>query len=68
MSKIATEAGTIWRAPAAADASDRRSRLRRFGLHRAHVAFLRFLEALVPPRALPPSPPDKTDWPRFPAF
>jgi hypothetical protein len=68
MSKLATEVETIWRAPDAADASQRRSPLERCGLHRAHVAALRFLEALVPRRALPPSPADKIDWPRFPLF
>jgi hypothetical protein len=68
MSKVATEVETIWRAPDAAGASQRRSPLHRFGLHRAHVAALRFLGALVPPRALPLSPADKIDWPRFPLF
>ena len=68
MSAIATELETIWRAPEAAGAARRRSPLLRLGPRRARVAVLRFLEALVPPSARPPSPAEETDWPRFPGF
>jgi hypothetical protein len=67
MSKVATEVETSWHAPDDAGASQRRFPLHRFGLHRAYVAALRFLEALVPPRASPQSPADKI-YPRFPPF
>jgi len=67
MSKVAAEVETIWRAPNAAGATQRRSPLRRFGLRRAYVAALRFLDVLVPPRALPMSPADNV-YPRFPPF
>jgi hypothetical protein len=68
MSTVATKVETICGAPDAAGASQRRSPLHCFGLHRAYVAALRFLDALVPPKALPQSPADKVDWPRFPLF
>jgi hypothetical protein len=68
MSKVATEMETIWRAPDGAGASQRRSPLHFFGLHRARAVALRFLEALVPPRASPLSSEDKIDWPKFPLF
>lgn len=69
MSAIAvTEVETICRAPDAAGATRRRSALSRLDLQRARAVFLRFLEALVPPGAPPPSPADEADWPRFPGF
>lgn len=68
MSAIATEVETIRRMPDAIGAARRRSPPRRFGLRRARVAILRFLDSLVPPRPPAASSTDEADWPRYPGF
>jgi hypothetical protein len=61
------ETRTIWRAPNAVAAARCFSALQRLGLRHAHIAILRFLDALVPP-GVPPFRVDETDWPRFPGI